>query len=97
MAGVVFQPLAFLRTPERVTREILALFAAAGIPVVLVDHNTDVGDGRQKYDFVGIDNLEAGRSLGAQLLTQGAKRIHDGTPPFISRRRSPPYAGRGRA
>ncbi|MGN0832024.1 MAG: substrate-binding domain-containing protein [Kiritimatiellia bacterium] len=76
VAGVVFQPLAFLRTPERVTREILALFDAADIPVVLIDRNADVGAGRQKYDFVGIDNLEAGRALGAHLLAQGAKRIH---------------------
>lgn len=76
VAGVVFQPLAFLRTPERVTREIFGLFAAAEIPVVLIDRNADVGDGRRQYDFVGIDNLEAGRSLGVHLLAQGAKRIH---------------------
>ena len=34
VAGVVLQPLAFLRAPERVTREILTLFDNAEIPVV---------------------------------------------------------------
>jgi len=75
VAGVIFQPLAFLRTPERVTKEILALFDNADIPVVLVDRNVETGAER-KHDFVGIDNLNAGRAIGAHLVAQGAKRIH---------------------
>lgn len=76
VVGVILQPLAFLRTPERVTRGIIDLFESAGIPVVLIDRDID-GDGSlRKYDFVGIDNLNAGRALGAHLLEQGARRIH---------------------
>ncbi len=48
VSGVVFQPLAFLRTPERIPREILTLFAAEGIPVVLIDRDVEMvyaGDG----------------------------------------------------
>lgn len=36
VVGVIFQPLAFLKTPERVTREILTLFREAQVPVVLM-------------------------------------------------------------
>ena len=74
VAGVIFQPLAFMRTPERVTNEILMQFREAGIPVVLIDRNVELGDGG--YDFVGIDNLNAGRKLGAHLVERGAKRVH---------------------
>lgn len=74
VAGVIFQPLAFLKTPERVTREILTLFREAQVPVVLMDRDVEQAD--VPHDFVGIDNLAAGRALGAHLLARGAKRIH---------------------
>ena len=76
VAGVILQPLAFLKTPERVTREILALFDEADIPVVLIDRDVDTGVDAIHHDFVGIDNLAAGRALGVHLLAQGAKRLH---------------------
>ena len=74
VTGVVLQPLAFLKTPERVTREIVTLLREAKIPVVLMDRNVETDD--VACDFVGIDNLAAGRALGAHLLGRGAKRIH---------------------
>lgn len=74
VAGVIFQPLAFLKTPERVTREIIALFNEAEIPVVLVDR--DISQEAALHDFVGIDNLSAGRAVGRHLLERGAKRVH---------------------
>ena len=76
VAGVVLQPVAFLKTPERVTREILSLFETAEIPVVLIDRDVENPSTTHPYDFVGIDNLAAGRALGEHLLAQGAKRIH---------------------
>ena len=76
VAGVVFQPLAFLKTPERVTREILALFDEAEIPVVLIDRNVDAGPrSSARHDFVGIDNFASGRTLGEHVVAQGAKRV----------------------
>ena len=74
VVGVIFQPLAFLKTPERVTREILTLFREAQVPVVLMDRDVEQAD--VPHDFVGINNLAAGRALGAHLLARGAKRIH---------------------
>lgn len=76
VVGVIFQPLAFLRTPERVTKEILTLFSDSDIPVVLIDRDIEIGGAVLPHDFVGIDNLNAGRALGAHLIEQGAKRVH---------------------
>ena len=73
VAGIVFQPLAFLKTPERISREILARFHEAGIPVVLLDRDIEQTD--VPHDFVGIDNLGAGRAIGAHLLERRAKRV----------------------
>lgn len=74
VAGVVFQPLAFLKTPDRVSREILTMFMDADIPVVILDRDIAAAD--IPHDFVGIDNLAAGRLVGAHMLERGAKRIH---------------------
>ena len=75
VAGVVFQPLAFLKTPERVTQEILALFDNTGIPAVLIDRDVDHCEKGARHDFVGIDNFSAGRALGSHLLSKGAKKL----------------------
>lgn len=75
VAGVILQPLAFLRRPERATQEILALFESARIPVVLIDRDIELKEANIRHDFVGIDNVAAGRALGAHLLEQGAKRV----------------------
>ena len=75
VAGVVLQPLAFLRKPERLTREILTLFGDAKIPVVLIDRDVSVGSPVASHDFVGIDNYAAGRALGAHVIDAGAKRV----------------------
>lgn len=75
VAGVVLQPLAFLKSPDRVTREILSLFDSAEIPVVLVDRNVSLGQDPIRHDFVGIDNFSAGRALGDHVVAQGARRV----------------------
>jgi LacI family transcriptional regulator len=75
VAGVILQPLAFLRTPERVTREILTLFENAEIPVVLIDRNISLGQDPIRHDFVGIDNFSAGRTLGEHMMHEVAKRV----------------------
>ena len=74
VAGAIFQPLAFLKTPDRMTKEIITLFNEAEIPVVLVDR--DIPQEAAQHDFVGIDNLSAGRAIGRHLQEKGAKRVH---------------------
>ena len=75
VAGVVLQPLAFLKTAERATHEMLSLFESAGIPVVLIDRDIDMGNDPVRHDVAGIDSFSAGRALGEHLLAQGAKRV----------------------
>jgi LacI family transcriptional regulator len=74
VVGVIFQPFAFLPNPERVTKEILSFLRDSDIPVVLIDRNTEAGVAASAYDFVGIDNLNAGRELGMHLARQGVRR-----------------------
>ena len=50
------------------------MFNEADIPVVLVDR--DIPQSAAQHDFVGIDNLNAGRELCVHLLDKGAKRVH---------------------
>lgn len=75
VVGVFLQPLAFLKTPNRITREIMALFAEAKIPVVLIDREVELRDNTIRFDFVAIDNFSAGRMIGAHLKSRGAKRV----------------------
>ncbi|MBQ2631871.1 MAG: GntR family transcriptional regulator [Kiritimatiellae bacterium] len=75
VAGVVLQPLAFLSKPDRLTSEMLALFETADIPVVLIDRDIDMGADPVRHDFVGIDNISAGRILCAHVVACGAKRV----------------------
>ncbi len=75
VAGVVLQPLAFLKAPERVTKDILFLFEKAEIPVVLIDRNVNIREDLIRHDFVGIDNFSAGRALGEHVKAQGAKSV----------------------
>ena len=74
VAGVIFQPFAFLSKSARVTKAILTFLSDSDIPVVLIDRNTEAGVAASAYDFVGIDNLNAGRELGMHLAAQGVKR-----------------------
>lgn len=74
IVGVVFQPLAFLKTPERITKEIMRMFKDADIPLVLVDRDI-YSDKTPEHDFVGIDNVAAGRTIGNHLIERGAKRL----------------------
>lgn len=76
VAGVLFQPVSFLPDAETVNENVLALFHAAKIPVVLVDYDTVLPPRRSGCDVVGIDNLGAAQEICAHLVRAGARRIH---------------------
>lgn len=76
VAGVLFQPIAFLPDAAQVNARILSVFDAARIPVVLLDYDIVPAPARSAYDVVGIDNVEAGAALAAHLVAQGAKNVH---------------------
>ena len=76
VAGVLFQPIAFLPDAAQVNAHILSVFDAARIPVVLLDYDIVPAPERSAYDVVGIDNVEAGAALAAHLVERGARNVH---------------------
>lgn len=84
VSGVFFQPLQFWKDSEKFNREILNVFKAAGIPVVLLDSDFVAYPNRSEYDLVAADNLTIGYELGRHLIAQGAKRIIYFTAPFAA-------------
>lgn len=76
VAGVFFQPIAFLPDAAQVNACILSIFDAARVPVVLLDYDIVPAPARSAYDVVGIDNVEAGVALANHLVAQGAKNVH---------------------
>ena len=81
VSGVIFQPIEFVSNATRINKEIVAMFAKAGIPVVLIDYDIVPSPERSPLDLVGINNFDAGRRLAAHLLAAGARNIH-----FLMRR-----------
>lgn len=75
VAGVIFQPVEMLSDAEEVNREILDLFDAAGIPVVLLDSDIAVSPKRSSYDLASVNHFDAGRRLGLYLRETGARRV----------------------
>jgi DNA-binding LacI/PurR family transcriptional regulator len=83
VAGVVMQPLEFIPDAAEKNMELLSMFDRAGIPVVLLDCDVVPSPGRSAYDKVGIDNLAAGRLVGAHLVECGAKCVLCCANPFF--------------
>lgn len=73
--GVFFAPLE--RTPNRlaINRRIADAFAAARIPVVLVDRSIEPFPQRGRHDLIGLDNRRAGAIVTSYLLDLGCTRI----------------------
>jgi len=75
VAGIVFQPIEFLENSDEVNRDILSVFDAADVPVVLLDCDIVASPRRSRYDIVGINNAEAGRRLAQHLVDQGVRNV----------------------
>lgn len=90
VAGIFFQPLEFISDGGGVSREILAGFARAAIPVCLLDYDVVPPPDRSGLDLVGIDNVGAGMAVGRALLAAGARRLaflrRPGAAPTVSDR-----------
>ena len=81
--GVIMQPLEFIPKAEEENNRLLSIFERAGIPVVLLDCDVVPSPGRSAYDKVAIDNLSAGRLVGAHLAACGAKCVLCCANPFL--------------
>ena len=81
--GVIFQPVGFLPDADRLSADIVAIFAKKGIPVVLIDNDIVPIPERSRCDTVEIDNFEAGYRLGCHILKRCPKgRLVFCTRPF---------------
>lgn len=76
VAGVIYHPLELFPGAEKMNQDIVSVFAAAKIPVVLIDSDISFPPVRSAYDVVGINDVEAGYQLASHLLERGARRIH---------------------
>lgn len=73
--GVIFQPVELVPDAERVNRDLTSRFAAAGIPVVLLDSDIVSAPARSGFDIVSVSHLDVGRRLAEHLRSVGAGRV----------------------
>lgn len=74
--GVIYQPLEFIRDSESRNREIVALFAKASVPVVLLDCDIVKPPKRSEFDLVSVNNEASAGQLAELLAANGARNIH---------------------
>ncbi len=80
-SGIIYLPAANITPfqdcdspPSHIDSQILAPFAQAKIPVVLLDSGIE-SPLEDRYDLVGVDNRAIGVKLGRHLVEQDARRI----------------------
>ena len=83
--GVIFQPVELMKNAQDVNREIVELFDASGIPVVLLDSDIVPAPERSRYDLAAVNHFAAGMKLAEHLRRTGSKRVvylmqHDRAP-----------------
>lgn len=76
VSGVLYQPLEFMRNSESINREIVALFAEASVPVVLVDCDIVKPPKRSEFDLVSVNNEASAGQLAELVAANGARKIH---------------------
>ena len=71
VTGVIFHPIDFCESAERINISVLEMFRDAKIPVVLLDCGTEY----ESFDSVGIDNVQVGWCLAEHVVSRGARRL----------------------
>ena len=69
--GVIFHPVDFCASAERINMTVLDKLRTANMPVVMLD----CGTGYHSFDCVGVDNVQIGWNLAEHVVSNGAKRI----------------------
>ncbi len=82
-----------LLTPANANGDVVERLASAGIPVVLVDEQTSLGD----VCTVSVDDVEGGHLAVAHLLAQGRRRIAFVAGPLSTRQVADRLSGARRA
>lgn len=77
--GVFFTPIEHIPEQQKFNNGILRQLSAASVRVVLLDRDVYPWPQHTPYDLVGIDNIEAGYTIGSHLIANGCKK-----PAFVS-------------
>lgn len=75
VSGVFFAPHESFPEKDSANRTILQMLEQANIPIVILDHCTEVYPARCPHDVIGIDNRRAGFRMTQHLLNVGARKI----------------------
>ena len=75
VSGVIFRLADLGEKSACVNREVMNICANAGVPLVLLDFDLSSAAGDPRFDFVGVDNREAGMLVGQHLLDLGVKSV----------------------
>ena len=65
----------FFEQSARYNQEVVAIFTAARIPVVLIDCDIVPSPQRSACDVVGVNNFDIGRTLARHMLERGARHV----------------------
>ena len=82
--GVFFTPLELTEESNELNQKIIKMFKAASIPVVLLDNDISEPPRKSEFDLIGINNVEAGFTIGLHLIDKQCKKLGFITRPNIA-------------
>jgi len=82
--GVFFTPLELTEEANDINQKIIKMFKAASIPVVLLDNDISTPPRKSEFDLIGINNVEAGFTIGLHLIEKQCKKLGFITRPNIA-------------
>jgi DNA-binding LacI/PurR family transcriptional regulator len=80
--GLFFSPLEYHKEENLINDEILKIFSAAGVPVVLIDSAPRPYPFSNDFDLVGMDHVHAAYMITSHLIEQGMRRLFFLAPPY---------------
>ena len=82
--GVFFTPLELKAESDELNQKIIKMFKAASIPIVLLDNDISNPPLKSEFDLIGVNNVEAGFTIGLHLIKKKCKKIGFITRPNIA-------------
>ena len=82
--GVFFTPLELTANANELNQKIIKMFKAAEIPIVLLDNDISQPPAKSEFDLIGINNMEAGYTIGLHLISKKCQKIGFITRPNIA-------------